>query len=242
MTTLSIKTFAALICRELELKKPRIEYVKELMTPTTLAAAFPDDYILKVKANTSGHDLYFAIAHELRHLWQWQKHPEMFADYKKPGELSITEYNMQPAELDANAFAQLIMVDLFRIKPLYNGLPEEVKEAISNRAREIITQTKETKKMKGTEKQIKWANDIITEFQMSIETMRSNAERNAELNMRCTDNMGREFEIADIEACQTAFGQFFAQASATEIIDKRNNFKFESLKRMCAMNYINRRK
>ena len=61
---------------------------------------------------------YFAVAHELRHIWQYISGFSL-DDYKERSELSVDQYNKQFLEIDANAFAQLmlsrylhIMIDL----------------------------------------------------------------------------------------------------------------------------------
>ena len=84
-------------------------------------------------------DILFAIAHEIRHLWQYKIDEEyFFKEYKPANEFSsIDEYNLQIAEIDANAFAGLMMTELFHIKPLFQNLSNEVKLAIQNRMDEI---------------------------------------------------------------------------------------------------------
>ena len=46
---------------------------------------------------------------------------------------SIEEYNLQIAEIDANAFAYIVMVDFFGMKPLFYGLSDNVKSRILDR-------------------------------------------------------------------------------------------------------------
>lgn len=46
---------------------------------------------------------------------------------------SIEEYNLQIAEIDANDFAYIVMVDLFGMKPLFHGLSDNVKSRILDR-------------------------------------------------------------------------------------------------------------
>ena len=60
------------------------------------------------------------------------------SDYK-PIDLiaDIEEYNLQIAEVDANAFAGLVMIDFFHLKPLYEGIPEKVKIKIFERMEQI---------------------------------------------------------------------------------------------------------
>ena len=48
------------------------------------------------------------------------------------------EYNLQKEEIDANAYACVVMMDMFGIKPLFNGLDDEVINKIWERAEEIV--------------------------------------------------------------------------------------------------------
>lgn len=84
-------------------------------------------------------DQFFSIAHELRHRWQIQTDKEWyFSDYK-PREVctSTEEYNLQFAEIDAHAFAGIVMEEFFHLKPLFQGLSDSVKSKIYNRMKQI---------------------------------------------------------------------------------------------------------
>ena len=84
------------------------------------------------KVEVQDPDTYFSIAHELRHIWQMRTDDDYyFADYK-PVNLcsSIEQYNLQPTELDANAFSGLIVYEFFGLQPLFNKVPEIVKMRI----------------------------------------------------------------------------------------------------------------
>lgn len=54
------------------------------------------------------------------------------------GEIDVESYNMQLAEIDANAFATIVMADCFGIRPLYQGMSDKVIQAIGKRVDEII--------------------------------------------------------------------------------------------------------
>lgn len=49
----------------------------------------------------------------------------------------VEEYNNQPAEIDANAFAAAIMSDAFGIAPQFNTLSDSTKARIFQRANEV---------------------------------------------------------------------------------------------------------
>lgn len=87
-------------------------------------------------------DLLFSIAHEIRHIWQIKTGKEIYFDnYQTIDTIKDTEkYNLQIAELDANAFAKIVMCDFFHITPLFNGLSDNVKNEIDKRVDTIISE------------------------------------------------------------------------------------------------------
>lgn len=129
----ALRRWTRLVCDALKLSKaPTLIFDRSrLRTGTTMAALRSDGGSICVRDDIDrGPDLYFAIAHELRHAWQLERRPEMFKAYHASDELDLVAYNMQPAELDANAFAAMVMRDAFGIEPLFEGLPETVRAAI----------------------------------------------------------------------------------------------------------------
>ena len=129
----TLRRWTRLVCDALGLSKaPALIFDRSrLRTSTTMAALKSDGSRICVRDDIDkGPDLYFAIAHELRHAWQLEKRPAMFENYQASDELDIVAYNLQPAELDANAFGALVMRDAFGIEPLFEGLPDEVRSAI----------------------------------------------------------------------------------------------------------------
>ena len=89
-------------------------------TPTEMAHYnFKENYILfnenyLVDLENTLPYIVFKIAHELRHVWQrnnnWNK---TISKHKSSKYLSIEEYNRQPEEVDANAFATIITDAMF---------------------------------------------------------------------------------------------------------------------------------
>ena len=101
--------FIEIICDDLEIEKPLVEEVLFLHTPTQLAEYIPSDNILKHRPEKIPLDTMFSIAHELRHLWQMKNCPEIFQNYINSTDTDIEQYNLQSAEIDANAYAMVIM-------------------------------------------------------------------------------------------------------------------------------------
>lgn len=128
-----IYKFAREVSKDLKIKYPKVEFVKELRTPTQIAEY---NGTLRLKKDVSRLDTYFAIAHELRHAWQIANGIDL-SDYETVGTLSVKEYNLQEAEIDANAYAYWIMVNWFGVKPLFNGMDKEVVEKIEEAYKKI---------------------------------------------------------------------------------------------------------
>lgn len=136
-----VEEFIKDICEELAIDVPEISYDTSLFPSKTMRAMCDGETIyLRMDGKKPSLDLFLSITHEMRHLWQIKYHEELFfKDYitaDKAGD--IEEYNMQLAELDANAYASLIMVDEFGIQPLFQGLPDKVRKAIYSRVNYIV--------------------------------------------------------------------------------------------------------
>ncbi|MCR5041141.1 MAG: hypothetical protein K6C36_03435, partial [Clostridia bacterium] len=67
-----MKEFFLEVCNIPNIVPPNLREVSELATATMIARFVPDDNALEVKTSASPLDKAFAIAHELRHVWQMQ--------------------------------------------------------------------------------------------------------------------------------------------------------------------------
>lgn len=138
MKTNDIKHIIIDVCNELEIDIPKLTIV-DTLSSTQLANYNYRNDVLTIKKNYPiMYDAYFAIAHELRHKYQIEYNTYAFNDYKSTNTLSIHDYNTQEQELDANAFAYVYMVTTFNVQPLFNGLDEDVKQAIIKQAKHIL--------------------------------------------------------------------------------------------------------
>lgn len=116
-----IKEFITDVCELLEIEVPTISYdTTRFATETTMAQCKPSANTIYInKTDKPNPDYIFSIAHELRHIYQYQTDEEFYlSDYKPSNKcLSVEEYNLQIAEIDANAFASIVMTDFFSMKP-----------------------------------------------------------------------------------------------------------------------------
>lgn len=138
-----IDEFINEVCDILDISIPNISFdTSSFLSDTMMALYVPSDGIIYLKKyDKINSDQLFSIAHELRHIWQMQNDEELyFSTYKQVDQCSsIEEYNLQLAELDANAFSALAMISLLHLRPLFNGLSEFVKSKIHERMDYLLT-------------------------------------------------------------------------------------------------------
>ena len=132
-------------CNCLQIPLPKLKPVRKLpsasktvrtmleYSPTTGAFTV----LLRIDAKMD-YDTVFAIAHELRHEYQIIHKMFNISDHRESGTgNTIHDYNMQPEEIDAHAFAYNYMLDYYGIRMLFLPLSADVKKAIMQRAEEI---------------------------------------------------------------------------------------------------------
>ena len=137
-----IKEFITDVCELLEIDVPTISYnITHFATKTTLAQCEPETNTIYLnKVDKPNPDYVFSIAHELRHIYQYQNDEEFYLSGYKPSNKcsSVDAYNLQIAEVDANAFASIVMTDFFSMKPQWNGLSDRVIDAIEKRIKFLL--------------------------------------------------------------------------------------------------------
>ena len=137
-----IKEFISDICDMLNIPIPILSFdTSKFTTDTMMAQCSPDGSTIYLKKyDEPNPDQLFSIAHELRHIWQIKKFQNLyFSDYLTVDIIGTEKYNLQPAEIDANAFAGLVMIDFFNLKPLFEGIPNSIKTKIYERIEYLKT-------------------------------------------------------------------------------------------------------
>ena len=129
--------FSREICDILDIPVPVIKFVSadRMHTGTQIAALTPDAVLIRNDIEVSA-ELFFALAHELRHAYQIAG-GESLEEYRTSDRISIEQYNLQPLEVDANAFGALIMSDFFGIVPQFRNMPDTVRKAIKDRMKQL---------------------------------------------------------------------------------------------------------
>lgn len=130
----------------LSIKCPKIKFVPKKDELGVLAKVVVSNKMIK-KINfaldyENVYDAYFAICHELRHVYQIKYNDQIFEKYvEKDTGISTEHYNLQEAEIDANAFGSLYMQVNFGVKPLFLGYSDKVKGKIDKQIEKITRDT-----------------------------------------------------------------------------------------------------
>ncbi len=142
----SLRETAWIICDEyLDIEFPKIVFKRSSHMPTATTkalAVFEEDKTPTIYIDPKidyDPSIVFVLAHELRHIYQFfEFSSDVFTENKASDELSTDDYNLQPLELDANAFGMIVMQDITGCKPLFYGLSESVRKAIDKQAKRIL--------------------------------------------------------------------------------------------------------
>lgn len=137
-----LKKYINAVCEILNIEAPSVSYdAEDFHVPSMFASCDSEGTTIYLRRDASFNmDLCLAVAHELRHAWQIRSDKSFWLSSYKPREKcsSLEEYNLQPAELDANAFSCVVLNTLFGVNPLFQGLPESVRDEIYKRAKQIV--------------------------------------------------------------------------------------------------------
>lgn len=140
--------FISEICDILNIREPDISFDCSMFPRrTTLAMADIKNRVLHLRQNAAevvtvaggvlDVSLCFSISHELRHIWQADTALDYwFRDYSS-GSSDINAYNLQRAEIDANAFADMACIALFGVETIFVDMSPEVGQKIVERRREL---------------------------------------------------------------------------------------------------------
>lgn len=140
-----IMSYIDYICDDLDIALPNeiitddVEFNKGTQLATLTFQNGKATLYLRDSYECGDVDLAIVIAHELRHLYQIRNGLFDFKNYKTRAELSNKDYNLQLEEIDANAFAYIILLDEFDLKiDYYKLLDKDVADLIYKRADEIL--------------------------------------------------------------------------------------------------------
>lgn len=131
--------------RLLRVPEPRVVPTPsaKFLTPTTRAALSDDGKVIAVNRDSAFPDrlsVWLVVSHEMRHLWQ-MRHGRIRSGYAPASDLPLGEYNGQGEEIDAHAWAVVVIASVFGIRPtLEKNLGEEIWKRIETRAAQIAAE------------------------------------------------------------------------------------------------------
>lgn len=129
-------------CQKLQIEIPKLKFAAAAAFPApTVRAALSEDFneiAINTSVNWSALDIWFAVSHESRHMWQHLNGIFNSSEYVPSDGKNLKTYNEQKEEIDANAWAVLVVSSLFGVRPtLENNLGSEVWEKTQKRINEI---------------------------------------------------------------------------------------------------------
>ncbi|MGN1340897.1 MAG: hypothetical protein ACI4WS_11440 [Oscillospiraceae bacterium] len=134
-----INGYVRTLCNMLQIPMPQIFYNDRELSDGEHAKLTPDGkrlYLRKLK--TTSLDQLFAAAFQLRRAWQRKTDEQLyFGGYKPRAELPQREFVVQPSEVDANAFAAVMVSAFFGVEPVFDELPGAARSKIDRRCDEI---------------------------------------------------------------------------------------------------------
>ena len=130
--------FVGTVCMVLDIPAPIICFdVSKFDSGTKLAMVDPKTRMLYLRTGEVDINFCFCVSHELRHLWQADTdYDYYFGDYSNDS--SDTEaYNSQIAEIDANAFGDMMCVAMYGYEVHFKKLSPELQRKIKQRRAEL---------------------------------------------------------------------------------------------------------
>ena len=134
-----INGYIRTLCNMLQLPMPQVFYNDHELAEGIHAKLTPDGKRLFLrKLKTPSLDQLFAAASELRREWQRKTDAQLyFGEHKSREELSLRDFAVQPSEVDANAFAAVVVSAFFGVEPVFDDLPGAARSKIDRRCEEI---------------------------------------------------------------------------------------------------------
>lgn len=119
--------FVNKLCLDLQIKDvPKVLRVKNI--GTQIARLKMPARVIEIRT-TNIPDTLFALAHEMRHLWQIDNNRFDVQAYVESG-ASLDDYSKQEVEIDANAYAVYVVSQILGAVPTFEKYSAEVRNAM----------------------------------------------------------------------------------------------------------------
>lgn len=135
-----ISNFIADICFVLGIDVPKVTHNFLEICTDTRKEQFTGEKFFIPATDEPDSEFLFYVAHNLRVRWQFLTNPDYF-DFQSVEEIGIDNYDNQPAEVDAVAFASLYMIGYFQLMDDFTSVSCQTRELILKRMEEILDES-----------------------------------------------------------------------------------------------------
>lgn len=133
---MTAEEFMMAVADDLNVAPRPLEYVSDL-SGTMMGALREDMKSICIKESIRGSiDEHLVIAHEMRHIWQCEN--DALHEIKSREDTALYEYNEQSHEIDANAYATVVVLLCSNRIAMWQKLSDDVRIAILTRAAEML--------------------------------------------------------------------------------------------------------
>ena len=130
-----ISNFIADVCFVLGIDVPKITHDFSCICTDTRKEQFTGDVFFVPATDEPDSEFLFYVAHNLRVRWQFLTNAEHY-DFKSAEEIGLDNFDDQPAEVDAVAFASLYMLFYFQLLEKTVSLKPHTRELLKKRMEE----------------------------------------------------------------------------------------------------------
>lgn len=135
-----ISNFIADVCFVLGIDVPKVTHNFLEICTETRKEQFTGEKFFIPATDEPDSEFLFYVAHNLRVRWQFLTNPDYF-DFQSVEEIGIDNYDNQPAEVDAVAFASLYMIGYFQLMDDFTSVSCQTRELILKRMEEILDES-----------------------------------------------------------------------------------------------------
>lgn len=135
-----ISNFIADICFVLGIDVPKVTHNFLEICTDTRKEQFTGEKFFIPATDEPDSEFLFYVAHNLRVRWQFLTNPDYF-DFQSVEEIGINNYDNQPAEVDAVAFASLYMIGYFQLMDDFTSVSCQTRELVLKRMEEILEES-----------------------------------------------------------------------------------------------------
>lgn len=131
-----VSNFITDVCFVLGIDVPRVTQDFQDICIDTQKDQFAGDVFFVSAIDDPDSEFLFCIAHDLRVRWQFLTNAEHY-DFKSAEEIGLDNFDDQPAEVDAVAFATLYMLFYFQLLEKLVSLKPHTRELLKKRMEEV---------------------------------------------------------------------------------------------------------